>query len=207
MTTKNKKIVLGVSLLVAAGGIGYLIYKRHVNKRNSALILEYINGLVKENTVGAQNELSNINVDVAKNASSLNLDSLKQYKVSLVALDGKWYNLGNATQRKSAIDIAVNIANELYSAINRVGTDKIKFDRNFRRIGTNGAFILVNSIYKSLYKKDLWKDIEGEEVLYKGAGNGWNAVMGLLQDLPNYDVVISEQAKIWNTLEKQLKTK
>jgi hypothetical protein len=31
--------------------------------------------------------------------------------------------------------------------------------------------------------------------------------MGLLQDLPNYDVVISEQAKIWNTLEKQLKTK
>jgi hypothetical protein len=43
--------------------------------------------------------------------------------------------------------------------------------------------------------------------LYKGAGNGWNAVVGIFQDLPNYDIVISEQAKVWNTLEKQLKTK
>jgi hypothetical protein len=207
MTSKNRKIVLGTSLLVAACGIGFLIYKRQVNKRNSGLMLEYIDGLVKENTVGAQNAIANVNVDSAKNVSSLNLDSLSKYKVSLVAFDNKWYNLSNSIQRKTAIDLATNIARELYDSINRVGTDKIKFDRNFRRIGTNGAFILVNSVYKSLYKKDLWKDIEGEEVLYKGAGNGWNAVLGLLQDLPNYDLVISEQARVWNTLEKQLKTK
>ena len=85
--------------------------------------------------------------------------------------------------------------------------DKMKFDRNFKRIQSNGAFILVNSAYKPLFKEDLWKAIEEEEVLYKGAGNGWNATVGAFVDLPNYDAVISTQAKLWNTLEQKLNAK
>jgi hypothetical protein len=207
MTSKNRKLTIGISVSVIVIGISYLFYKRNINKRNSELMLEYINGFPVENSTVAQNVIQNKATDLARVESSGTLSSLTKYKVKLVALDNKWYNLANLSQRKTAIEIALSIAKELNAAMNRVGTDKIKFDRNFIRIQSNGAFILVNSIYTSLYKQDLWKAIEGEEVLYKGAGNGWNATVGSFWDLPNYDVVISTQAKLWNTLEQKLNAK
>ena len=59
MTPKNKKIAIGFGLTVIATSIGYLLYKRSVNKQNSALMLEYIGGLPKENTAAAQTNIQN----------------------------------------------------------------------------------------------------------------------------------------------------
>lgn len=207
MTSKNRKLTIGISVSVIVIGISYLFYKRNINKRNSELMLEYINGFPVENTTAAKNVIENKASDVARVESSGTLQSLNKYKVRLIALDNKWYNLSNSTQRKTAIEIALSIAKELKTAMKGFGVDKVKFDRNFKRIQSNGAFILVNSIYTNLYKEDLWKAIEGEEYLYKGAGNGWNAVIGAFVDLPNYDSVISAQAKLWNELEKKLNAK
>lgn len=207
MTSKNRKLTIGISVSVIVIGISYLFYKRNINKRNSELMLEYINGFPVENTTAAKNVIENKASDVARIESSGTLQSLTKYKVRLIALDNKWYNLSNSTQRKNAIEIALSIAKELNIAMKGFGVDKVKFDRNFKRIQSNGAFILVNSIYTNLYKEDLWKAIEGEEYLYKGAGNGWNAVIGAFVDLPNYDAVISAQAKLWNELEKKLNAK
>jgi hypothetical protein len=207
MTNKNRKITIGISLSVVVIGISYLFYKRNINKRNSELMLEYINSFPVENSTIAKNIIENKATDVARVESSGTLSSLTKYKVKLIALDNRWYNLANSSQRKSAIEIALNIAKQLNLAIDRIGIDKILFDRNFKRIQSNGAFILVNSVYTSLYKKELWKAIEGEEYLYKGAGNGWNAAIGAFVDLPNYDAIISTQAKLWNTLEQKLNAK
>jgi hypothetical protein len=207
MTSKNRKLTIGISVSVIVIGISYLFYKRNINKRNSELMLEYINGFPVENSTVAQNVIQNKASDLARIESSGTLSSLTKYKVKLIALDNKWYNLANSSQRKTAIEIALSIAKELNVAMKGVGIDKIKFDRNFKRIQSNGAFILVNSIYTSLYKEDLWKAIEGEEFLYKGAGNGWNATIGSFWDLPNYDAVIGTQHNLWNTLEKKLNAK
>jgi hypothetical protein len=204
MTNKNRKITIGISLSVVVIGISYLFYKRSVNKRNSELMLEYINSFPVENSTVAKNIIENKATDVARVESSGTLSSLTKYKVKLIALDNKWYNLANSSQRKMAIEVALNIAKQLNAAMKGLGVDKVLFDRNFKRIQSNGAFILVNSIYTTLFKEDLWKAIEGEEYLYKGAGNGWNAVLGAFVDLPNYDAVISTQAKLWNTIEKKL---
>ena len=207
MTSKNRKLTIGISVSVIVIGISYLFYKRNINKRNSELMLEYINGFPVENSTVARNVIQNKASDLARIESSGTLSSLTKYKVKLVALDNKWYNLANSSQIKTAIEIALSIAKELNVAMKGVGIDKIKFDRNFKRIQSNGAFILVNSIYTSLYKEDLWKAIEGEEFLYKGAGNGWNATIGSFWDLPNYDAVIGTQHNLWNTLEKKLNAK
>jgi hypothetical protein len=208
MTSKNRKIAIGTSISVIVISLAYLLYRRSVNKKNSELMLQYIGELPKVNTIAAQNQIANQQTDAAITASSGTINNLlNKYKVNLVALDGKWYNLSNSTQRKQAFEIATNIATQLYYSIKGAGVDKIQFDRNFRRIGTNGAFILVNSIYKATFKEDLWAAIQGEEYLYKGAGNGWNAVMGVFMDLPNYDNVISTQAQVWNNLESKLQKK
>ena len=42
MTSKNRKLTIGISVSVIVIGISYLFYKRNINKRNSELMLEYI---------------------------------------------------------------------------------------------------------------------------------------------------------------------
>ena len=206
MTPKSRKIIIGLSLGTIAAVTAYVFYKRSKSKKNSALMLEYISGLQKTNTVGAQNQQANANVDVAMNATvgaELN-EIVAKNKTALVNLDGKWLNLKNTAQRAEALKKAQIIAKELEAAMKGPGIKKDKFDLAFRRIGTNGAFVLVDFVYKSLFKETLWKAIEGEEVLYKGAGNGWNATIGMFVDLPNYDIVISSQTAVWNKMQKEL---
>lgn len=209
MTPKNKKIAIGVSATVMVLGIGYLAYRRSVNKKNSALLLEYISTLPIENTVGAQNAIANQNVDTAMaETQTTNLsNALSQYKYKLVALDGKWYNLTISSQKTIATDKAISIAKGLNEAMKGTFTDKVKFEYNFKRIGSYGAFIFINAIYTSMYKEDLWTAINGESDLYHGSHS--NAVKYLslgLVDFPNYDSIISTQAKIWNIVEQKMKT-
>lgn len=198
MATKTKKAVIVIGTLIVATGIGYLIYRRNVNKKNSGLFLSYMDTLPKENTTGARNELSNIAVADAKAKGTADIaQAIKLYKVRTAIFDGRSYPLNNTASVKAAVGVAGSIAKELNEAMSGLGTDMLKFSTAFKRIGSNGAFVIVNSVYKATYKEDLWKAIEGEEKLYKGAGNGWNATIGKLMDLPNYSPEISNVVKTW----------
>jgi len=198
MTPKAKKrIIIGGTIIVVAG-IGYLIYRRNVNKTNSGLFLTFIDTLPKENTTAARNELANVAVADAKAKGTADIaQAIKLYKVRTAIFDGRTYTLNNTEQVKAAVAVAGSIAKSLNEAMSGLGTDMLKFSTAFKRIGSNGAFVIVNSVYKATYKEDLWKAIEGEEKLYKGAGNGWNATIGKLMDLPNYSPEISNVVKTW----------
>lgn len=196
MTPKSKKIIAIGGTLIIAAGISYLIYRRNVNKKNSILFLSLMDTLPKENTTAARNETENAAVADAKAKGTADItEAIKQYKVRTATFDGRTYSLNNTATVKSAVSVAASIAKSLNEAMSGLGTDMLKFSTAFKRIGSHGAFVIVNAVYKATYKEDLWKAIEGEEKLYKGAGNGWNATIGKLWDLPNYAPEISNVVK------------
>ena len=198
MTSRNKKIVAIGGTVIIAAGISYLIYRRNQNKKNSSLFLSYMDTLQKENTTTAKNEISNAAVAEAKaNGTADIAQAIKLYNVRTAVFDGRTYQLNSDANVKAAVGIAAAIAKELNGAMSGLGTDMLKFSMAFKRIGSNGAFILVNSVYKATYGEDLWKAIEGEEKLFKGAGNGWNSTIGRLMNLPNYASEISNVVKTW----------
>lgn len=196
MTSKGKKAILIGSFVVLTGTIGFLLYRRSVNRKNSGLLMSFIDTLPKVNTTAARNDIDNAAVADAKAKGTADIaEAIKQYKVRTAIFDGRVYPLNNTASVKAVVTVAASIAKSLNEAMSGLGTDMLKFSTAFKRIGSNGAFVVVNSIYKATYKEDLWKAIEGEEKLYKGAGNGWNATIGKLWDLPNYAPEISNVVK------------
>lgn len=198
MTPKTKKGILIGSFVALTATIGYIAYRRSQNKKNSALFMQYIDSLPKMNTTGAINQLDNAAVADAKAQGSADIAAtIKQYKIKSVILDGRVYPLSDMVSVKNAVSVAASIAKDLYEAMSGLGTNMLKFGIAFKRIGSNGGFALVNAVYKATYKEDLWKAIEGEESLFKGARTGWNAVVGKFMDIPNYAPEISSVVKTW----------
>jgi hypothetical protein len=159
MTSKNRKLTIGISVSVIVIGISYLFYKRNINKRNSELMLEYINGFPVENTTAAKNVIENKASDVARIESSGTLQSLNKYKVRLIALDNKWYNLSNSTQRKTAIE------NSLKSRKKSSSTFKNNPNRDdiIKRTSSKGKVTKNNPENKIRYSensKKLWLNEE-----------------------------------------------
>lgn len=209
MTPKNKKIAIGLSLTVIVAGISYLAYRRSINKKNSALLLEYISSLPVENSISVKNVVDKANVDTAQAITqnpSLS-DALSGFKLKLICLNSKWYDLTKKDQAKKASDVAIKIAKGLNEAIGFAITDNDKFSFYFKQIQSFGAFTYVDTIYRAMYKKGLWETIQSSPELYKGSlrrdFNKW--VSFGLTDLPAYEPPIPEQTKLWITMENKLK--
>ena len=187
MTPRNKKIALGITLTVAAAGIGYLFYRRHENKKNSAALLEYIDSLPKINTSGAV-------VDVLDKASQSIINEINSTSATAlngkgIVFDGKSYILGK--DNKAMSPKAAEIAKQLRDSMKGVNvlSNVAEFMKAFSRIGNKNAMVYMNILYKSLYNETMWQAINGEQWLYMGDGKK-SAIANAL-DIPNYNPVIT----------------
>lgn len=187
MTPRNKKIALGITLTVAAAGIGYLFYRRHENKKNSAALLEYIDSLPKINTSGAV-------VDVLDKASQSIINEINSTSATAlngkgIVFDGKSYILGkdNKAMSPKAAEIAMQLRDSMkgINVMSNVG----EFMKAFSRIGNKNAMVYMNILYKSLYGETMWQAINGEKWLYMGSGT--TSVVANAFDIPNYNPVIT----------------
>lgn len=187
MTPRNKKIALGITLTVAAAGIGYLLYRRHENKKNSAALLEYIDSLPKINTSGAV-------VDVLDKASQSIINEINSTSATAlngkgIVFDGKSYILGK--DNKAMSPKAAEIAKQLRDSMKGVNvlSNVAEFMKAFSRIGNKNAMVYMNILYKSLYGETMWQAINGEKWLYMGSGT--TSVVANAFDIPNYNPVIT----------------
>ncbi len=190
MTPRNKKIAV-VAVGVAVAGISYLLYKRHVNKINSALMLDYINGLPKENTVGAQVNLQNqISTAVI---NQINTTSATALKGKTLVFDNKSYVLGK--NDKDITDKAVSITDGLKKAMEGVNvlSNVETFMASFSRIGNKNGMIYINILYKARFGETMWQAINGEKWLYLGTLK--SAPLLNAADLPNYHPYITARLK------------
>ncbi len=187
MTPRNKKIALGITLTVAAAGIGYLFYRRHENKKNSAALLEYIDSLPKINTSGAV-------VDVLDKASQSIINEINSTSATAlngkgIVFDGKSYILGkdNKAMSPKAAEIAKQLRDSMkgINVMSNVG----EFMKAFSRIGNKNAMVYMNILYKSLYGETMWQAINGEQWLY--TGNSKKLDILNIADIPNYNPVIT----------------
>ena len=173
---RNHKIAL-VAGIITLSGISFLLYRRSVNKKNSALFLEYVDGLPKTNTTASSNKVIDDATDLVKGGPII--FSSKVYK-----------------DTKAATAVAFSIAKELNKAMSTVnpvyaGTDMKTFENAFKKIGSKNAMILVNAAYKAQYKVSMWEDISEETRLYTGQGV-INTIAGAFANLPKYNPVISQ---------------
>lgn len=187
MTPKNKKIAIGVTVSVAVLGIGYLMYRRNENKKNSQALLEYIDSLPKVNTSGAM-------VNVVNNASEavineINSTSATALNSKSLVFDGKSYILGkdNAAITSKVTEIAKQLYNSMKGV--NVTSNVAEFMKGFTRIGNKNAMVYMNILYKSLYGETMWQAINGEKWLYMGSGT--TSVVANAFDIPNYNPVIT----------------
>lgn len=187
MTPRNKKIALGITLTVAAAGIGYLFYRRHENKKNSAALLEYIDSLPKINTSGAV-------VDVLDKASQSIINEINSTSATAlngkgIVFDGKSYVLGkdNAAITPKVTEIARQLRDSMKGV--NVLSNVAEFMKGFSRIGNKNAMVYMNILYKSLYGETMWQAINGEQWLYTGSGK--TAAIANALDIPNYNPAIT----------------
>lgn len=187
MTPRNKKIALGITLTVAAAGIGYLFYRRHENKKNSAALLEYIDSLPKINTSGAV-------VDVLDKASQSIINEINSTSATAlngkgIVFDGKSYILGkdNAAITPKVTEIARQLRDSMKGV--NVLSNVAEFMKGFSRIGNKNAMVYMNILYKSLYGETMWQAINGEQWLYTGSGK--TAAIANALDIPNYNPAIT----------------
>lgn len=187
MTPKNKKIAIGISLGIAAAGIGFLVYRRKENKKNSMALLEYIESLPKINTSGAV-------VDVLNNASQSIINEINSTSAAAlngkgVMFDGKAYILGK--DNKALSPKAAEIAKQLRDSMKGVNiiSNVSDFMKAFSRIGNKNAMVYMNILYKSLYGETMWQAINGEQWLY--TGNGKKLDILNIADIPNYNPAIT----------------
>lgn len=187
MTPRNKKIALGITLTVAAAGIGYLFYRRHENKKNSAALLEYIDSLPKINTSGAV-------VDVLDKASQSIINEINSTSATAlngkgIVFDGKSYILGkdNAAITPKVTEIARQLRDSMKGV--NVLSNVAEFMKGFSRIGNKNAMVYMNILYKSLYGETMWQAINGEQWLYTGNSKKLDVLNAL--DLPNYNPIIT----------------
>lgn len=187
MTPRNKKIALGITLTVAAAGIGYLFYRRNENKKNSAALLEYIDSLPKVNTTGAV-------VDVLNNASQSIINEINSTSASALngkglVFDGKSYVLGK--DNKALSPKAAEIAKQLRDSMKGINvmSNVGEFMKAFSRIGNKNAMVYMNILYKSLYGETMWQAINGEQWLYTGNSKKLDIIN--IADIPNYNPVIT----------------
>lgn len=187
MTPRNKKIALGITLTVAAAGIGYLFYRRNENKKNSAALLEYIDSLPKINTSGAV-------VDVLDKASQSIINEINSTSATAlngkgIVFDGKSYILGkdNKAMSPKAAEIAKQLRDSMkgINVMSNVG----EFMKAFSRIGNKNAMVYMNILYKSLYGETMWQAINGEQWLYTGNSKKLDIIN--IADIPNYNPVIT----------------
>lgn len=187
MTPRNKKIALGITLTVAAAGIGYLFYRRNENKKNSAALLEYIDSLPKINTSGAV-------VDVLDKASQSIINEINSTSATAlngkgIVFDGKSYILGkdNAAITPKVTEIARQLRDSMKGV--NVLSNVAEFMKGFSRIGNKNAMVYMNILYKSLYGETMWQAINGEQWLYTGNSKKLDVLNAL--DLPNYNPIIT----------------
>ena len=187
MTTKNKKILIGLSIGVAAIGTGYLVYRRNENKKNSMALLEYIDSLPKVNTSGAM-------VNVVNNASEsiineINSTSVTALKGKGLVFDGKTYVLGK--DNNAITSKVTEIARQLNDAMKgtNIVSNVAEFMKGFTRIGNKNAMVYMNILYKSLYGETMWQAINGEQWLYMGNSKKLDILNAV--DIPNYNPVIT----------------
>ena len=187
MTPRNKKIALGITLTVAAAGIGYLFYRRNENKKNSAALLEYIDSLPKINTSGAV-------VDVLDKASQSIINEINSTSATAlngkgIVFDGKSYILGK--DNKAMSPKAAEIAKQLRDSMKGVNvlSNVAEFMKAFSRIGNKNAMVYMNILYKSLYGETMWQAINGEQWLY--TGNSKKLDILNIADIPSYNPIIT----------------
>jgi hypothetical protein len=149
MTSKNKKIVLGTSLVVAACGIGFLIYKRQVNKRNSGLMLEYISSLPNQ-----------IDTTRATEQGMTDVQNIK-YDKNKLAISGMKGSFDN----KNIKDAIIKTTKDLHSAIDGVGTKEADFYRALFNIKNKNTLMFINRLYSSYFKEGLFEAMKGEIAL------------------------------------------
>lgn len=182
MTHNQRKNILLFSGAAILGGIGFLVYKRQVNKRNSELMLEYISELPKINTSKDVTKLADeATANIINQVNSL---SVKAMNGSTIIFDNKSYTLSTLS-KTDGNEKALSIVKGIHDSINRVGTDVDKFISNFTRIGNKNAMIYCNILYKSLYGETMWEAINGEALLYYGSNR--KADIFNLLDIPNYN--------------------
>lgn len=187
MTPKNKKIVIGVTLGVAALGIGYLMYRRSENKKNSLALMEYIDSLPAINSPGAMvNTLNTVSDSVINEINSTSVSALNG---KALVFDGRSYVLGK--DNKAITDKVVDIAKQLYNSMKGVNvtSNVAEFMRGFSRIGNKNAMVYMNILYKSLYGETMWQAINGEQWLYLGSAKKLDVLNAV--DIPNYNPVIT----------------
>lgn len=191
MTSKNKKLAIIGGLTIAALGVGYLVYKRRVNKINSGLMLEYINELPKENTAAAQTNIQNqISSSVINEINSTSASALKG---KALIFDNKSYILGK--NDKEISDKAVSITTGLRDAMAGVNvlSNVDEFMKSFSRIGNKNAMVYINILYKARFKETMWEAINAEKWLYLGTFKKLDVLN--VADLPNYHPSITAHLK------------
>ena len=167
-----------------------MLYRRSVNKKNSALFLEYVDGLPKTNTTASSNKVIDDATDLVKGGLETT-DVKDMVKGGPIIFSSKVYK-----DTKAATAVAFSIAKELNKAMSTVnpvyaGTDMKTFENAFKKIGSKNAMILVNAAYKAQYKVSMWEDISEETRLYTGQGV-INTIAGAFANLPKYNPVISQ---------------
>ncbi len=187
MTPKTKKIALGITISIAAVGIGYLVYRRNENKKNSASLLAYIDSLPKINTGAAM-------VDVMNNASQsvindINSTSVTSLNGKALVFDSKAFILGK--DNKAITSKVTEIARQLNESMKGVNvlSNVAEFMKAFSRIGNKNAMVYMNILYKSLYGETMWQAINSEQWLY--TGNSKKLDILNIVDIPNYNPAIT----------------
>lgn len=187
MTPRNKKIALGITLTVAAAGIGYLLYRRNENKKNSLALSEYIDTLPKVNTSGALKDVADKVTESIIN--EINSTSVSALNGKALVFDGKSYVLGkdNAAITPKVTEIARQLRDSMKGV--NVLSNVAEFMKGFSRIGNKNAMVYMNILYKSLYGETMWQAINGEQWLYTGSGK--TAAIANALDIPNYNPAIT----------------
>ena len=186
MTQRNKKIAVGVTLGVAFVGIGYLMYRRNENKKNSAALLEYIDSLPKINTTAGVVDVLNAASQSAIN--DINSTSVTALNGKVFVFDGKSFTLGK--DNKAITEKVTAIAKQLNDSMKGVNvtSNVAEFMKAFSRIGNKNAMVYMNIIYKALYGETMWQAINGEQWLYSGNNK---AISFFNVDAPNYNPAIT----------------
>lgn len=169
MKPENKKIA--IYLGIAALTIGFLIYRRKQNEKEAGALLDYISKMP-----------SQVDLNKAAEQGIKDVQDVKLRTDRVVVKEGNKIVTGPVSDPKMKGYLA-NYVQRLHTAIDGPSTNTKEVFEVLSRIRTKNTLKWVDTIYKSMFKEDLFKAMAGESSLN-------NPIFAVFSDKTKYDLQI-----------------